>query len=261
MVALIAAVVAPAGARADGDPGSDVLVYQDLFAGSDAGLSVQQQVQLGASVEGGRAGGLSGPGCDHCQPVRSWGGDRVVAPPAHVRPLPGIELSLAYKQRLLVVMPNGFGFNWAGHSADAGYRALAGIPIGPGGAGLFNATEAAVGKLAMAGGVKLSSVARSAGASTAPAGPGGSATQRPGKASGIDEVLGIVSLALLAIAGVAFAVYRFARRRGWHRPRFSVRSRFGRPRSVGGWRFRVGMLLLVARGRVRGRRGAVERAG
>jgi hypothetical protein len=34
-------------ARADGDPGSDVLVYQDLFAGSSAGLSVQQQARLG----------------------------------------------------------------------------------------------------------------------------------------------------------------------------------------------------------------------
>ena len=28
----------------------------------------------------------------------------------------GLELSLAYKGRLLVVMPNGFGFNWTGHS-------------------------------------------------------------------------------------------------------------------------------------------------
>jgi hypothetical protein len=76
-------------------------------------------------------------------------------------------------------MPNGFGFSWAGHPADAGYRALAGIPIGPGGAGLFNATEAAVGKLALADGVKLSSVAHPAGTSTAPAGPGGSTTERP----------------------------------------------------------------------------------
>ena len=31
----------------DGDPGSDVLVYQDLFVAGDAGLSVGQQTQLG----------------------------------------------------------------------------------------------------------------------------------------------------------------------------------------------------------------------
>ena len=36
----------------------------------------------------------------------------------------GIELSLAYAQRLLVVMPNGFGFHWQGHSATAAYQAL-----------------------------------------------------------------------------------------------------------------------------------------
>jgi len=47
MVAMIAVVAAPV-AWADGDPGSDVLVYQNLFAGSEVGLSVQQQVQLGA---------------------------------------------------------------------------------------------------------------------------------------------------------------------------------------------------------------------
>ena len=35
-------------------------------------------------------------------------------PPAYASFL-GVELSLVYKQRLLIVMPNGFGFNWTGH--------------------------------------------------------------------------------------------------------------------------------------------------
>ena len=52
LVGVLVDVVLAAGsvasvARADGDPGSDVLVYQDLFAGSSAGLSVQQQARLG----------------------------------------------------------------------------------------------------------------------------------------------------------------------------------------------------------------------
>ena len=34
----------------------------------------------------------------------------------------GLELSLAYKGRLLVVMPNGIGFNWPGHSSADAYR-------------------------------------------------------------------------------------------------------------------------------------------
>ncbi|HEY1520817.1 MAG TPA: redoxin domain-containing protein [Solirubrobacteraceae bacterium] len=244
VVALIAAVVTPA-ARADGDPGSDVLVYQDLFAGSDAGLSVQQQVQLGRLLTAAARAGFPVRVAIIASPFDLGAVTGLWHHPREYARFLGLELSLAYKQRLLVVMPNGFGFNWAGHSADAGYGALGRIPIGPGGAGLFNATAAAVSKLAMAGGVKLSSVARSAGASTAPAGPAGSATEGPGKASGIDEVLGIVSLALLAIAGVAFAVCRFVRRRGWHRPRFSWRRLLRL--SARGRRFAVpgGALLFV----------------
>lgn len=44
VAALLAVCALPAGvAWGDGDPGSDVLVYQDLFAGPDAGMSVVQQ--------------------------------------------------------------------------------------------------------------------------------------------------------------------------------------------------------------------------
>jgi len=241
-VALIAAVVTPA-ARADGDPGSDVLVYQDLFAGSDAGLSVQQQVELGGLLKGAARAGfpvrvaIIASSFDLGAVTELWHHPREYA-----RFL-GIELSLAYKQRLLVVMPNGFGFNWTGHSADPAYSVLGGILIGPGGAGLFNATEAAVGKLALADGVNLPSAAGSTGASAAPAGAGGSATARPGQGSGIDEVLGIIALALVAIASVAFAVVGLVRRRGWHRPRLSVRGRLRLPAS--GLRLATGGTLLL----------------
>ncbi len=224
VVASIAAGVTPA-ARADGDPGSDVLVYQDLFAGSDAGLSVQQQVQLGGLLKAAARAGFPVRVAIVASPFDLGAVTGLWHHPREYARFLGLELSLAYKQRLLVVMPNGVGFNWAGHSADAGYRVLAGIPIGPGAVGLFNATEAAVGKLALAGGVKLPSVAGSAGASTAPAGPGPSATERPRQGNRIDEVLGIVALVLVAIAGIAFAVYRFVRRRDWHRPRLSWRWR------------------------------------
>ena len=119
--ALVAAVLAimlatwtvsPA-AFADGDPGSDVLVYQDLFAGSDTGLSVSQQVQLGTLLKSASRADV---------PIRvaiiSSQDDlgSVTAlwrqPRAYARFL-GIELSLAYKQRLLVVMPNGAGVQLA----------------------------------------------------------------------------------------------------------------------------------------------------
>ena len=161
-VALIAGAVSPV-ARADGDPGSDVLVYQDLFAGSDAGLSVQQQVQLGDLLKTAAREGFPVRVAIIASPFDLGSVTELWHQPREYARFLGIELSLAYKQRLLVVMPNGFGFNWPGHSAAPGYRALGGIPIGSGGAGLFNAAEAAVGKLALAGGVKLPSVAPSAG--------------------------------------------------------------------------------------------------
>ena len=142
-ICVVAASV-PAVARADGDPGSDVLVYQNLFAGSDAGLSVQQQLALGRLLKSAARAGvpvrvaiIAGP-TDLGAVTALWRNPR-----GYARFL-GIELSLAYKGRLLVVMPNGFGFNWPGHSSASAYRLLAGIPIGAGGDGLYSATSAAV---------------------------------------------------------------------------------------------------------------------
>src|ERR1700733_15615285 len=221
-VALIAGAVSPV-ARADGDPGSDVLVYQDLFAGSDAGLSVQQQVQLGDLLKAAAREGFPVRVAIIASPFDLGSVTALWRQPREYARFLGIELSLAYKQRLLVGMPNGFGFNWPGHSPAPGYRALAGIPIGAGGAGLFNATEAAVGKLALAGGVKLPSIAHSAGAPAAPGGAAGSATGLPAQKSGVDDVLGIVALALVVIAGVAFGVRTLVRRRGWSAPRLTLR--------------------------------------
>ena len=156
--AVIAAAAAPS-ARADGDPGSDVLVYQDLFAGTDAGLSVQQQLALGGLLKATARTGA---------PVRV----AIIASPfdlgaitglwrnprAYARFL-GLELSLVYKQRLLMVMPNGFGFNWTGHAAAPGYAVLATVPLTPTPAGMAQAAATAVRKLAAAGGVTVSATA------------------------------------------------------------------------------------------------------
>ena len=137
-IAALLAVVVAAGAsgaaasiaRADGDPASDVLVSQTVFLPSDAGVSGRQQAKL---VELLRASAQAG------FPVRvaviSSGYDlgSVTAlwrkPRAYARFL-GIELSLVHRQPLLVVMPNGFGFNWPGHSTASAYRLLSRIPIG-----------------------------------------------------------------------------------------------------------------------------------
>jgi cytochrome c biogenesis protein CcmG/thiol:disulfide interchange protein DsbE len=217
LAVMITAVAGASVARADGDPGSDVLVYQDLFAGSTAGLTIQQQAQLGDLLKTAAAAHF---------PIRvaiiAGAGDlgAVTAlwhkPRAYARFL-GIELSLAYKQRLLVVMPNGFGFNWPGHSSAAAYARLTGVPIRSS-SGLVAATEAAVQTLAAASSIKLETPAHSAGAagaSSARSSTSGVTATVPGQAA--DS-----RVALLAVAGFAFVSlllavrYRLRRRRARH---------------------------------------------
>jgi cytochrome oxidase Cu insertion factor (SCO1/SenC/PrrC family)/thiol-disulfide isomerase/thioredoxin len=243
-VALMAGVLTSV-ARADGDPGSDVLVYQDLFAGSDAGLSVQQQVQLGDLLKAAAREGFPVRVAIIASPFDLGSVTELWRQPREYARFLGIELSLAYKQRLLVVMPSGFGFNWPGHSAAPGYRALGGIRIGAGGTGLFDATAAAVGKLALAGGVKLPSVAPSAAGSAGPSSGEASAAGQPAPKSGVDDVLGIVALALVAIAGVAFGVRTLVRRRGWSVPRLSLRGRLRLPAVRLGLATAATVLLVV----------------
>ncbi|MDE3132169.1 MAG: redoxin domain-containing protein [Acidobacteriota bacterium] len=155
LVTALGAVLALSGtARADGDPGSDVLVYQPLFMASDSGISVREQVQLGNLVHAADKAGfrvrvaIIAKRDDLGAVTGLW-----QRPQAYARFL-GVELSLAYKGRLLVVMPNGLGFNWPGHSTAASYTILDRIRTGST-VGLATATHQAIAKLAAAAGVDL----------------------------------------------------------------------------------------------------------
>ena len=214
VVACAVALARPAVARADGDPGSDVLVYQDLFAGSDAGLSVQQQVALGGALKAAARKGFPIRVAIIASPQDLGAVTELWRKPRAYARFLGIELSLAYKQRLLVVMPNGFGFNWPDHSTSSAYRLLSGIAIRAGGGGLFGAASAAVRKLAAANGIKLASpVTRPSGSAPARGSSSNRAAQASG--SGTDNVVGLVALGLavlaLAVVGLVWAL----RRRGW----------------------------------------------
>ena len=218
LVGLLLAVVLAAGsmasvARADGDPGSDVLVYQDLFAGSSAGLSVQQQARLGDLLKAAgtarfpiRVAIIASP-TDLGAVTALWR-----KPQAYARFL-GLELSLAYKQRLLVVMPNGFGFNWPGHSTTAADATLARIPLGSG-AGLFAATQAAVRALAQSGGVKLATPTHAGGSLAAATGSGGGSgvsSSTPGRSA--DSRVALLAALTLLLGGVILGVRAALRRR------------------------------------------------
>jgi cytochrome oxidase Cu insertion factor (SCO1/SenC/PrrC family)/thiol-disulfide isomerase/thioredoxin len=208
-VLIIGAVVAPL-AQADGDPGSDVLVYQDLFVGSTAGLSIPQQSQLGDLLKAAERSkfpirvAIIGGRADLGAVTALWR-----KPQTYARFL-GLELSQGYKQRLLVVMPNGLGFNWPGHSSGPAYRALAGIQVANGPDGLASAATAGVRKLAAADGVKLAATTPSSQSSPAP-GSRASAPAPPGRS--VDHVVGTIAVILAALAAVLFVVRWALRRR------------------------------------------------
>jgi cytochrome oxidase Cu insertion factor (SCO1/SenC/PrrC family) len=228
LVCLLAAIAAggvvSSPARADGDPGSDVLVFQNLFVGSDAGVSVTQQAQLGGLLtKAARAGfpirvAIIANRFDLGAVTALW-----QKPQSYARFL-GLELSLSYKQRLLVVMPDGFGFNWPGHASAPAYRVLAKIPTGTGGSGLLNAAQSGARALAAAAGVRIAS---SAGVALEGAAPSPQPTAPTAEPAGRGKDLRVALIA--AILGVLVAVI-LGVRYAWRRSR-SARQAGAYPRS------------------------------
>jgi cytochrome c biogenesis protein CcmG/thiol:disulfide interchange protein DsbE len=166
-----------------------VLVYQPLFLAADSGISVTQQVQLGNLIrEADKAGfpvrvAIIAKRDDLGAVTALW-----QRPQAYARFL-GIELSLAYKGRLLVVMPSGLGFNWPGHSSAASYSILDRIRAG-GRTQLSAAAQEAITDLAGAAGVHL-----------AHSGP---TRSRPQKHASTDQASGTVHSASTSTRALAF---------------------------------------------------------
>ena len=164
LAALCACIAVPALAQADGDPGSDVLLAQNLFFGSDAGISVKQELSLDQLLTATAKAGA---------PVRvaiiAHKDDLGTVGPLWQKPQTyavylGTELSNTYSGRLLVVMPNGYGIYW--HANPAGASKLASRlsnrrPTSTTGAGLAAATAGAVDRIEASAGVDASKFAPS----------------------------------------------------------------------------------------------------
>jgi hypothetical protein len=131
LVALLAA--APA-ARADGDPASDYLLGQQTFVPPDDSVPAGYANQLLAAVQAAKARGytirvaLIGSTYDLGAVGSLW-----KKPKEYARFL-GQELAFVYKERLLVVMPNGLAVSRNGKALAAEQRVVDRIPP-PGAAG------------------------------------------------------------------------------------------------------------------------------
>jgi cytochrome oxidase Cu insertion factor (SCO1/SenC/PrrC family) len=205
----VALVVASGGsARADTDPASTYLISNQVFLSSQPTAMSSTQRRLVATVAAANRAGFRirvaviSSDYDLGSVPGLWDKPRTYA-----RFL-GLELSSQYmRQRLLVVMPNGFGFNWAGHGTAATYALLATVPVhSAAGAGLAGAAEVAVRRLARASGVALPPSRATSSVQSA----------RQGSA-GTLAIIGAVAGGIAALFALALVIMR-ARRRRARRP-------------------------------------------
>jgi hypothetical protein len=153
---LVAAVLAAAAgsARADGDPASDVLYFQDVYL-PYAKPSAAVAAKLTSTVAAANKAGF------RIKVAVIQSEQDLGAVPSlfnrqdiYARFL-GAELKTFYAQRLLVVMPAGFGIYNAGKPVDAEKAALAGVDVAsPSPDDVTTAAAAAVAKLRQAIGTK-----------------------------------------------------------------------------------------------------------
>ncbi|HEY8029312.1 MAG TPA: hypothetical protein VIE38_07355 [Gaiellaceae bacterium] len=151
LAVVLAAAVAAQSARADGDPASDYLLVQKVFLSYELSPYPQQEHALTKLVARVNKQGFAirvaviSSAYDLGSVTVLWR-----KPQTYARFL-GAELAFVYTQRLLIVMPNGFGFNWPKHSAKAGYAVLAKLQVKHGGAGMLESATAAVQALEKSG--------------------------------------------------------------------------------------------------------------
>ena len=189
-----ACLLAPATARANGDPASDYLLTQDLF------LPFTTKIDRGEVT---RLTGLLKNGKEQKYPIRvaliQSPSDLGTAfslfrKPQRYSEFLGLELSFVYRGRLLVVMPNGYGYAVNGVPDAKSSAVLAKLPsAGADATKEVKAATVAVQALASASGVQV----------TAPKGGGTTARDR-------------ITIAAIATAGIAliaaFVLYRRQRR-------------------------------------------------
>lgn len=202
LAACVAGCMFASIARADGDPASDYLLAGQVFLSSTPASESLSQRQLIGVVRAANADGfairvaLISSQYDLGSITALWDKPRLYA-----RFL-GQELSLAYKGRLLVAMPDGFGFYWPGHPTGAAYRVLARTATGSSVA----AALAAVRGLAAADRVTLAP-------SSAP--PGRTPAADASSSGGVWVLAG----GLAALAAVLLLLFALSRRRGFTRKR------------------------------------------
>jgi hypothetical protein len=191
LVAALICLCAPAAVRANGDPASDYLLTQSVFLPFTTRID-RNQVQ-------GLGGLLREAGKQHFRirvalilsPSDLGTAFSLFGKPEKYAQFLGLELSFVYRDRLLVVMPNGFGFSVNGNRDPKASAVLKNLP--PPGRDATKEVQAAI--------VAVQRLAAAAGHHLAAPKAGGGSTGR-------DRI----TIAAAATAGIAliaaFVLYR-----------------------------------------------------
>jgi len=155
LIVVVAAACIAGSARADGDPASDYLLGSQVFLPFDAKIPKAKQQELIATLADANRKGykirtaLIYSAYDLGAVTSLW-----QKPQTYAQFL-SEEIRFVYANRLLIVMPNGFGFYWHGHANKREQALLAKIPVKPTPVGIVDAAKQAVVELAAAEGVKV----------------------------------------------------------------------------------------------------------
>jgi hypothetical protein len=156
-VALLFAValLLPASARANGDPASDVLPFQQVFLPFEAPISKSAGDDLRKTV-----GSANDKGYKIRVAIIAFTGDLGTAValwrhPQDYAKFLGREIAFAYTGRLLIVMPSGFGFYDQGRPVAREQQALSKVSPGAAPTELTESAAEAVRVVAASAGVNV----------------------------------------------------------------------------------------------------------
>jgi hypothetical protein len=154
LLGLVVLLAAAPAARADGDPASDYLLSQKTFIPPDAGIPAAYQNQLNQIVSRAKSAGYEIRVALISSPYDLGSVTVLNHKPKEYARFLGQELSFVYRGRLLVVMPDGFGFAKDGKPVPSEQAVLDRLPPpGKGGTALASSATRAVNKLAANSGV------------------------------------------------------------------------------------------------------------
>jgi hypothetical protein len=131
LVAGAALLLLPATGRANGDPASDYLLFQSVFLPFNAKIDSDAKDRLSGIIREADKAGFRIKVALIATPYDLGTAFSLYRKPQRYAEFLGLELSFVYRDRLLVVMPNGFGYAVNGKPAPDFGRALKGL-AGPG---------------------------------------------------------------------------------------------------------------------------------